>query len=190
MGLYKPNGCCICFDTKNGSLIQASLILIYAILRILIAVGCLFVYLNIGLISFLVTHQNDNVIEVYIQSFSIFILSAIIITIVWNIFLLTISCFLIHGVRRDVPELMLPFLAWSWFQVAIDVILGLFVTGMAFYLQEPIICIVIVALVILVSFEIYSVLVVNAYHKEVKQNILHQSRREELDNNNVYKNNV
>ncbi|CAL4122589.1 unnamed protein product [Meganyctiphanes norvegica] len=182
MGLYEPKSCCICFDTKNGSLILASLTLIGSILNILNALSG---QLSASLSAVWDQINKDSPSE-YQQYKENFILYAVIATLAWNGLLMTLSCLLIHGVRKDRPGLMLPFLAWSWTRITMEVLCSLFVTGLAIYTQEPLIFIGTFVLAICITIETYFVLVINAYHKQVKRSLSedHQLLREEFDNDN------
>jgi len=184
MGLYEPKSCCICFDTKNGSLILASLTLIYSILNILNAVSG-----QLALTMSVVWDQmakDRSMPPEYQQYKDTIILYAVIITLAWNGLLVTLSSLLIHGVRKDRPGLMLPFLAWSWTRLVMECLCGVLVTGVAFYTTEPVIFIATVLVMIFISIDAYFVLVINAYHKQVKRSLSedHQLLREEFDNDN------
>merc|ERR1712179_221915 len=108
------------------------------------------------------------------------IMYVVIATLVWNSLLGILSCLLIHGVRKDRPGLILPYLAWTWTRLVMYVICGLLITSLIFYVQEPELLIIIVFLTILISIEAYFVLVINAYYKEVKRSLSedHQLLRE------------
>lgn len=184
MGIYEPKSCCICFDTRNGSLILASITLIVSILNFLNAMSG-------QLANTLDTVWNrkttsEEIPPEYQQYKASFIMYAVIATLVWNSLLAVLSCLLIHGVRKNRPGLMLPYLAWSWTRLVMYVICGLIMTSLVFYVQEPELMILIVALTILITVEAYFVLVINAYHKQVKRSLSedHQLLREEFDNDN------
>jgi len=182
MGLYEPKSCCICFDTKNGSLILASLTLIYSILTILNALSG-HLALTVSVVWDEVTKDSPPEIQQYKENF---ILYALIATLAWNALLMILSCLLIHGVRKDRPGLMLPYLAWCWTRLTMEVVCSLIITGLAFYFQLGVLFIATAGLIICIGIETYFVLVINAYHKEVKRSLSqdHQLLNEEFDNDN------
>jgi len=184
MGVYEPKSCCICFDTKNGSLILASITLIVSICNILNAAS--------GQLADGISHVWDRMTEEkqippdFQQYKDNVIMYAVIATLAWHSLLGALSCLLIHGVRKDRPGLILPYLAWTWTRLIMYVICGLIITSLVFYVQEPDLLILIAGLAILISIEAYFVLVINAYYKEVKRSLSedHQLLREEFDNDN------
>ncbi|CAL4093737.1 unnamed protein product [Meganyctiphanes norvegica] len=176
MRLYEPKSCCNCIGIKKGSLTVSILTLIASLLNIALACS--------GINAFVVGFAWDmitNDVNVSVSDYEWheknqnrkrnFIVYAMIFQMAWNILLGVLSCLLIHGIRKDRPRLMFPFLAWSCPRIATEVIFAIFLFGLDIYMQKPYFSFDAIVFIICTCIEIYFVLVINAYYKQVKRTL-------------------
>merc|ERR1711915_718451 len=105
MGLRESNTCCFCFDTKAGCLILASLSLAGSLLSILLSCNEVPAFMiEAALDPWVKDHNIDD------GQLRVICMSVVIAVLTYFSLAGLFSILLIHGIRKDRPRLMLPYL--------------------------------------------------------------------------------
>jgi len=163
MGAYDPKRCCCCFSMRTGILFLGSVSLIYAIINLL-NTPYLF-ELSPGVLDTL-TEDWPPRYEAHKENIVFF---AIISNEVMNAFLLLVSCLLIHGIRKDRPSLLIPYMVWTVTFVILTFV-GIVLLAFIVITVQPseILSGIIVALTVFTCLQIYNVVCINAYYKQIE----------------------
>ncbi|CAL4072949.1 unnamed protein product [Meganyctiphanes norvegica] len=161
MGVFDPKRCC-CFSMRTGILFLGVVSLIYAVVNLLLTP-----YL------FDMKQMLDNITEnwpdKYKEHKDNIVFTAVISNEVSNAFLLLVSCLLIHGIRKDRPSLLIPFMVWTVTFIIlafVGIVLLLFVVISV--QPSTTVSELILALAFITCLQICNVIAINAYYKQVR----------------------
>ncbi|XP_068232712.1 uncharacterized protein [Palaemon carinicauda] len=168
--VWEPRGCC-CFDLRTGSLILGSLVLAFSVLGLILSVNTV-VNVDVDLeISKVCADEavNEAVEDCHSLLKNIvigFIASRFIIDIVVTI----LSSLLIHGIRKNMTRLLIPFMCMQVLAISVLVLLALGLLGISAVVglwKGFFIVLVIFGSVIFL--ETYFLLVIRAFYYEVRR---------------------
>lgn len=169
--MWEPLGCCFCFTRKTGCLILGTLVLIWSIVNFL---HCVHVMAAVDL--------GESVKEICAQKEYEFqgcdtvllkaAIAGLVITVVISVVVLFFSSMFIHGIRKEIPCLMVPFIVIELIHTILLVICGVVVIGVLIYVEAwGLFFFMGILLGIAAFLKTYFVLVMRAHYIEVKQSL-------------------
>jgi len=171
MGFYDLRGCCCCFNLKNGSLIIATLAIIGSCLGLLSGINEALTHQNYDKFEFLLTDENLNfcgnetVCKEYFEYFKSAYVPALVFIFVRNVISLISSSVLVHGIKKERPGLMIPYILLE----TVELVVGNFaVLILALLVGNPVLVGIFCFLMMITSIlPIYFILVLRSHYYEL-----------------------
>lgn len=168
--VWEPKGCC-CFDLRTGSLILGSLVLAFSVLGLILSINTVVnVDVDLEISKACADEKVNEAVEdchSLLKSIVIgFIASRFIIDVVVTI----LSSLLIHGIRKNMTRLVIPFMGMQVFAISVLILLGVALLGICAVVGVwKGFFIIAIALGSIIFLETYFLLVIRAFYYEMKR---------------------
>ncbi|XP_045593850.2 uncharacterized protein [Procambarus clarkii] len=168
MNTWKPTKCCCC-SLRTGSLVVGALALIGAVLDLIN--GCVgtfaFVINQLAKLKLISCLEDEDSTLCADQSKK-YVLAFSFALIICEAIQAIVCCMLIHGIRKEKPKFMVPYITWS--SVRVGIFITLSVVSIVIYISMPAVLLALLAtMIILALIEVVYLLFVCAHYIEMKQ---------------------
>ncbi|XP_042875629.1 lysosomal-associated transmembrane protein 5-like [Penaeus japonicus] len=167
--LWEPKGCC-CFSLRTGSLVLATIVIVFGSLGIINGVGIFIVGDIHGTIREVCEEDKDMDLEECINLTTPIALGILITKFVLDCVQVVFSIFLIHGILKNKTRYMVPYMIMVLVGIIIMMLVALVMIGFFIYIGVFVGVLIFAFIFGLIIFlETYFLLVIRALYLQLKR---------------------